>query len=216
MTSLHERNALGMLARLEAASGGLETLADYRHGLRDRRWPDAYVDAIGQVFRCRPASWPAEQIAAFAVVHGWITTGRIAVVTIKGASGPGADACREDNAAELAELPKPFRADLNMTQNCADDDGTMTWDEPVMANVAGSLALIPPATVPVPLEVGTSDPSRTFLHVFQEGGVARWAYGQHEIWILVNLGDRSGTVLSKRHLAYKAAQQDPAHPEEGN
>jgi hypothetical protein len=48
----------------------------------------------------------------------------------------------------------------------------------------------------VPLEVGYTLPSRTATHLTMEGAVARWAYDDNEICLLLDLpriGEMAGT-----------------------
>ena len=81
-----------------------------------------------------------------------------------------------------------------MSQNGADCDGTLSWDEPVNLwralgvrvlhekGLYGSLhAPFEVRPWSVPLEVGYTLPSRTAAHLTVEGAVARWAYDDNEM-----------------------------------
>jgi hypothetical protein len=159
-----------------------------------------YVAAAGQMHRVDPGNWPIHQVAAFLEVHAAVGAGRYALIEVEVGAAPLADAEREANAAALADLPEPFTATLDMDQSGADEDGEVAWSAPItvvwstgVAFSAGCRKTEPltvPATVPpsrIPLEVGTTMPSRTLMHLEQDGGVARWAYGSTDLYLLLNL-----------------------------
>ncbi|MFD1309073.1 hypothetical protein [Streptomyces kaempferi] len=100
----------------------------------------------------------------------------------------------------MSDLPVPFVAELDVEQNAADEDGTLSWTEeiivtrstgvPYTAACASRETVTIPTVMPsyrVPLEVGTTKPSRTLLHLEEDGGVARWAYGSQDLYVLLNL-----------------------------
>ncbi|MGH8916774.1 MAG: hypothetical protein ACRD0H_00260, partial [Actinomycetes bacterium] len=159
-----------------------------------------YVDAVGQIHRCTPSTWPVHQVAAFLQLHSRINAGHYAKVLVGVDVLPRPDADRAGNASALSDLPVPFAAELDMNQNGADDDGTVSWGESITVTrstgvpFAAGCTRTSPVTVPVdlrpfrvPLEVGTTMPSRTLLHLEEDGGVARWAYGSTDLYVLLNL-----------------------------
>jgi hypothetical protein len=160
-----------------------------------------YVAAAGQMHRLKPEQWPIHQIAAFLDIHAAVGAGRYGLVEVEVGAAPLPDAERAANDRALASLPKPFTAALDMDQNGADEDGTVAWAEPITVVRSTSLTFssscqqMEPITVPatvhpsrIPLEVGTTLPSRTLVHLEQDGGVARWAYGSTDLYLLLNLG----------------------------
>jgi hypothetical protein len=164
----------------------------------------AYADSLGSSARFSPSRWPVHQTAAFAYLHTLIGTGRVAFVPIDTGGAPGPDADRIGNAALLERTCPPFRAELDMTQNGADHDGALEWDQPIrLERSTGSFyyedacasttqsRLTYLATAGrgwAPLEVGDSWPSRTLLHLWQFGAVARWPYRSKHILLFINFG----------------------------
>ena len=199
MRTEHERAAGKLARRLLGTPEGAHSLHLAYKGVSER-WEREYVDAIGQHYiysdRC---DWPLEQIACFALVHGYLGNGTVGRVLVRAGGEPGRDSDREHNAGLLAEMPEPFVAELDMSQNCADSDGVLRWTEPIQVHVAtteredgvgGECAVLAPAVIRpgrVPLEVGSTMPSRTALHLREDRGVAHWPYGSDWIWLLVRM-----------------------------
>lgn len=164
----------------------------------------AYADSLGSSARFRPSRWPVHQTAAFAFLHALIGAGKVAWVPISTGGTPGPDRDRTGNAALLQDTCPPFSAELDMTQNGADSDGTLDWDQPIqLERSTGAyfyedgcrsttqsrltyLATVQPAWAP--LEVGDSWPSRSLMHLAQFGAVARWPYGSKYILLFINFG----------------------------
>jgi hypothetical protein len=209
----HENWAGLALERFLGTPDGCEALRLARQGLRAGQWDDEYIAAVGQHGILDPASWPEEQVAAFAEVHALIYGGHVATVLVGTGSEPGRDADREGNAAVLATLPRPFRATVNMTQQFQQGNGTLSWDEPIRVSLATGLIerlpggstcpltasfKIPPGSAV--LEIGSSLPSRTWSHLIDRAGrVARWPYGYDRLRLMVNLDETS-------MIGYRAAE----------
>jgi hypothetical protein len=201
MGTVHKFMAQSSLERFEETPGGLELLHRARRGLCDGQWTDDYVSAIGQHPLSRPDPWPVEQIAAFLEVHTLLLTGSVAEALIGVGRRPRRDADREENAAALARLPHPFRAEVDLEQNNRQGDGTLFWDCPIPLTLWTGLIGYQPdgSTHPLPLqfhippgqavlEIGSSQPSRTLAHLINAtGNVARWPYGCRQIRLFVNL-----------------------------
>ena len=201
MTTSHERGAHAVLDRLLTNEATAATLVRARQHLASGTYySPEYVDAFGQLHRHTPGRWPVHQVAAFVRIHTGVCAGQFARVQVEVGATPGPDAARDDNAAALADLPEPFTAVLDMEQNAADQDGFITWDEDITVTRATGASFMAecsrkePLTMPalvrplqVPLEVGTTMPSRTLLHLEEDGGVARWAYGSKDLYIILNL-----------------------------
>lgn len=170
----------------------------------DEQLGSAYADSVGSSARFRPSRWPVHQTAAFAFIHSLIGGGKVAYTPISTGGAPGPDADRIGNAHLLEQTHPPFRADLDMTQNGADFDGTLKWDQPIHlgrsvgafyyedgCRNSGKTCLEYRATTGpswAPLEVGDSWPSRTLMHLWQFGAVARWPYGSKVILLFINYG----------------------------
>lgn len=208
MSTGHEYGAEKLLDRMMDHQGASRTLAETRRRFKlpadhPGAFGDEYTAVIGQTFRVGPANWPMEQMAAFTAVHTKICVGEVLQVLIGGADtdgGPFADKRRDDNAAKLADLPEPFQAEVDRSQNGADYDGTLKWHAPIQMDGATDAVFLPPcsramkqplaivSTVSAgwaPLEIGYTMPSRTMLHLLQHGSVARWPYGSDTIRLLV-------------------------------
>jgi hypothetical protein len=176
-------------------------LQQARHGLRAGQWQDEYVDAIGQHPTIDPASWPEEQIAAFIEAHLLVVGGSVAELLVSTGGEPLPDADREGNQAILANLPRPFTAEVDMKQHNKEGDGRLRWSEPIhvalLTGLIGRQAdgttwplpvrfLVPPGSAI--LEIGSTLPSRTWSHlVNRTGRVARWPYGYSRIRLMLNL-----------------------------
>lgn len=199
--TVHISAARTALDRMMSEPAGVKAVHSVHQGLRTGRWSKEYVDSIGQHGVRSATSWPMEQVAAFAEIHAMITSGLVAMVPVSTGAPPRRDVDREANAAALANLPHPFTASVNMDQQCGDFDGTVEWSEPIGVSLATRLIecepggvtrpisvhyMIPPGDAP--LEIGSSLPSRTLMHLAMEGGsVARWPYGQSRFRLFVNL-----------------------------
>lgn len=195
-----------VLLNPEAAAVFAETRVKLRADLAN----EEYVAWIGQTPR-GPSSWTHEQVAAYLAVHAGLGSGRYAKVTIEVGATPGADADREGNAQKLMHVAPPFVAMLDMGQNGADCDGTLHWGQEIKVEKSTGIPLIDhgektpvnmihsvnPASVP--LEVGYTKPSRTLMHLTQYVGVARWAYGDERICLLLNV-DKAWGRLGRRSV----------------
>ncbi|MFG2400837.1 hypothetical protein [Streptomyces lydicus] len=206
--TVHEDAAQTMLGELQADSEGVAMLAGLSSSLREGAYNRQLIAWVGQTQR-DPAYWPEHQVAALSHVLDGLAYGRIVRRRIPVGAVPGPDADRQGNAARLRGVEAPFRAQLDMSQNGADCDGTFSWDKSI--NLWRSLgvrvvhehglygSLHAPFEVRpwrVPLEVGYTLPSRTAAHLMLEGAVARWAYEDEEICLLLDvarLGKTAGT-----------------------
>ena len=200
MSSVHVEMAENLLADFMGTPDGARAFQVYVAGIRDDRWDDFYRESIHQ--HHWREHFPLEQIAAFAHAHSDIMSGRVAQVqlTTFGAT-PLRDADRAANAKALAELPRPFIADVDLDQNCADSDGHLRWVEPIRVEVSTGIPYSDPCgheqplilvrTIEpgsVPLEIGTTHASNTLFHLRCDRGVARWPYGHDRINLFVKLG----------------------------
>lgn len=209
-----------MTVHVDLAEGFLE---DFRkepaamaalHELRERHikgemdeggiYGTGYADALGSSARFAPKRWPLHQHAAFLELHALVGSGAVTYTCISTGGTPGPDADRTGNAARLAKTHDRFKARLDMEQNGADADGTLSWSGPLQVsrptgaffypsdcrNAPQSILVYPSevAEGSAPLEVGDSWPSRTLMHLWQYRAVARWPYGSNLIWLFLNVG----------------------------
>lgn len=209
MTTVHqeaaEQAALGSATDPEGAAA----LRDFRDGLKTGRWSLSYVNAIGQDYRLDPDRWPLAQIYAFMRVHSMLMDGEIAQVQISTDGGPVADENRTENQRRLNDLLGPFVAMVDPDQGTdSDGDGHLEWDEPIQVEQSMGVPyidlatgeqspLLKVATMPsgrVPLEIGTTFPSKTFEHLARFKGLARWPYGSDCIHLFVRTRPRRSAL----------------------
>lgn len=197
--TIHEDAARALLDRYMTDPGAAAVLAETRRDFVSRDFDEQYTARIGQTQR-HPAYWPLHQVAAYLAVHTGLMSGAYAHVLIGIDETPGPDADREGNAAKLTRINDAFHATLDMHQNGADSDGRLRWDAAIEVEKSTGVGLLDPqhSTTPinlahrigpssVPLEVGYSQPSVTFLHLHRHGGVARWAYDDDRVCLLVDV-----------------------------
>lgn len=221
MTTIHERGAYAVLDRMLTLEPTAAALVRTRNRLAaGDHFTPGFVSAVGQIHRKDlPARWPVHQVAAFLDIHAGVGAGRYAIVQVEVGTAPRPDAQRAANARALADLPEPFTAELDLAQNAADEDGMVAWSEDIVATRSTGVAYtacctaresltIPTVLRPcsVPLEVGTTMPSRTLLHLEEDGGVARWAYDSTDLYVLLNLGH----PLIPAHRPYAVSHQSSA------
>ncbi|MFJ3083006.1 hypothetical protein ACIPJG_25075 [Streptomyces halstedii] len=208
--TVHEDAAQVLLRERQADPDSASMLAKMSASLYEGAYNRQLIGWVGQTQR-DPAYWPPHQVAALMDVLDGLAYGRIVRRRVPIGASPGPDADRQGNAAKLNAVSPPFRVKLDMSQNGADCDGTLSWDEPVNLwralgvrvvhekGLHGSLhAPFEVRPWRVPLEVGYTLPSRTAAHLMMEGAVARWAYDDNEICLLLDLSRIGGTVGTRR------------------
>jgi len=218
----HVATARMLLDTMTEDPDGGEALGLAYAGIRTGRWGAGYTAAIGQSER-HGLDWPMEQVAAFAMVHSKMMAGDAAQVMIstRGAM-PERDAEREANAAALADLPRPFRARVDLHQDKHPGDGMLYWDEPIRVTAMTGLIdrTADGETFPIPLrmmippgkailEIGSTLASRTWTHIEEWGGVARWPYGEPFLYLFVNLGPTLSEQIAAM-IPRKRLTGDPA------
>ena len=201
--TLHEDLAIEHMHKMMSSPEGVGLVYDYYTGIRGR-WSRDYVDMLGQHHvHSSVATWPLDQIWSFGWLHTAIETGRVGFIRVRTGGTPHSDKMRKINADMLAILPEPFEGEVDMAQNGAPCDGSFRWTRPIKVETSTERTKITPdggirtITAPVaikpgelPLEIGDTFPSRTILHLAEEGGVARWPYGTDWISILVDMTRR--------------------------
>jgi hypothetical protein len=180
---------------------GAKALHVYVDGLRQDRWDADYRDAIGQHAWLESDQWPMEQVAAFMMVHHLLMEGEFAQITINVGHEPQHDGARAANREALRELPDPFVATVDQTQGTSSHgDGWLRWTEsirvmqslgvPFTDLASGHMAPVRQITAAppkhVPLEIGTTLPSKTWEHL-RGWGVARWPYNSEVITLFVRM-----------------------------
>jgi hypothetical protein len=199
VTTLHERAAHDYLYESMADPRSADLLSLWTRRLRDGEADLADFSVYGQTPE-RFGRWPMEQLCCAVAMHSYVNAGFYACYPLEIGTDPGPDAERERNAAALATVRRPFRADVDLEQNGAAQDGWLTWTAPIPLVRSTGVALLDPVhgEEPVmaprligpagaPIEIGYTKPSRTLAHLIEEGAVARWPYGQGHMTLIVNL-----------------------------
>lgn len=147
-------------------------------------WSDQYVNSIGQKHHKGITLLDAW---AFLEVHADLHTGKLALLYIPLGETPYPDRAVTQNQSCLDGLPLPFSAQfIPQSGGSADDDGVFKWSRPIRMiqhplSPDRRACIAKPRTVP--LEVGTTEFTKTLLHA-RTTGVARWPYDSDNITLL--------------------------------
>lgn len=193
--TLHERIAeTSMEDYVGRDPAWLSFLYGFGKELAEGRWSDGYADVIGE--GCPGRRLPLHQVHAMVMVNSFIHDGDVMVARIHVGTTPGPDKAIKDNNRKLKHLPRPFRAFFSPGPR-KDGDGVLSWDEPVVFDPiacrgdetgpceASAKQAVVIARGAVPLEVGSTRPSRTYMHLLERSfAVARWPYGSEFVFVL--------------------------------
>jgi hypothetical protein len=194
--------------RMMARPGGPDLVATLTANVVNGYYSDELCDVMGTGrSRSGPRSLPIEQILLIGLAHVEICSGQIIRTMVRADGEPHADSGRHANALALSDLPHPFTAQVDLTQYNCDSDGTMSWAEPIEASSytadqddhrAGLQEIVVADPRSVPLEIGSTLPSRTLMHLREARGVARWPYGTDwiHVWLAVGPDHRTFPSLS--------------------
>lgn len=178
------------------------------NNLRNKLYTRDYVDTIMQT----GGSYTPSDILAFSHIHYHIGVGNIVRLTVDVGHEPQGDGALEQNNRSLATLPKLFEAQF------LPEKGSAAWDDGFFSGKGN--AIFERTTIPtyqhldkylvidlynqwIPLEVGTTQGHISYLHLFFEGALARWAYGSTQIvvFLLVNQLPNHRARVWKYHKA---------------
>lgn len=175
------------------------------------RW---YFDLIGTHYKgVRSLTLP--QVHAAVLVNGMLHSGEVKIATINLREVPLSDSQEKGNQAKLLRLPSPFEALVCCERGRgADDDGQVAWRKPARFDPLSCEGGDEPEPCPcttmapeeirqgcVPLEIGTTLPSKTLVHLKLDGGVARWPYGSEKVYVMktrTTTASRIGAALNKK------------------
>ncbi len=114
----------------------------------------------------------------FAQIYTRFLDGTLLIATVPVGTGPAKDTAVVENQLCLSKgLPEEFEATV-WNGNYAGSDGILKWKQPigfVDDDVSRVSTTIEPRSVP--LEIGTTKSSCTWVHLLRERGLARWPYG---------------------------------------
>lgn len=160
------RAIVGRLNDREASSSVLDHVVTqpWHRGRSD--WYDAAaLDMVGSLLRV-----------------GWLVAAIVPVGHI-----PGRDRDEDGNQRKLGSLSPPFSAWC--AAGSGEDDGRLEWAEPVVVRheMDGNRELLVEyGPSGVPLEIGHTNPETTIWHLQNDGGVARWPYGEDRLTLLLS------------------------------
>lgn len=174
---------------------GLKKLALMGKLTRSTKWK-WLIDAFGQPF----GGWNPGHLAFLSRLCELWVIGELAIGRLPVGSTPYRDRQRHENQQALEALRSIEGPELSAVvdrdqKTSSDGDGDLRWDAEIVLGIrdrsqkgeAGDawayLDPMPPG-VAVPLEIGYTDPTTTYLHVYR-GGVARWAYGSTDVVLIV-------------------------------
>lgn len=172
------------LDRIDRETGYLTLLRDcarkmncgeFRHGGDD--WAHVIVQKWNEEYDVFDAH-------CFLEIWWRIQRHEVAVIPLGPIPPPSNDRNREHNNGAMASLPSPFSGVF--VGGTGDDDGCISWNEPLTAGEAFPEA-IPPGSLP--LEVGYTAAWTTLRHWFYGFGVARWPYGSERLYLLIRVHD---------------------------
>lgn len=153
---------------------------------------------VGQVHRDVES---LEQLWCRGQVEYLLAQGRVRLISVPVGAQPRRDLDADANqqALEQGLAPHPVVVRVHASTGGLPDDGWVRWDgelELLAADEADAGAE-PAAVLPrahAPLEVGSTLPSRTLLHLLEDGAVWRWPYKSDRLWLLAAVGpcERSG------------------------
>lgn len=153
MRTLHERAVTGTVQEALSVPEWRSALSAVLVAIRERRYPQWFVDFVVQRGRGDLDVVDAYCVAA---VLARYRKGELSFFRVAVGSAPKPDADREGNQRLLRALPPPLTATVDPG---TDDDG---WFQDGKSSV--------------PLEIGTTASSRTLMHLEFRDGLARWPY----------------------------------------
>lgn len=161
-----------------------QILVEITKNLRDGSYGQDYVDAIFQKYR---STYDVYDALKFGQIHQDIMSGRILTVTIELGSCPHKDYEAEKNQMALMGVEKSGPFSATFTGGLGDNDGFLSWSEPIyMVRLSDNKEiLIKPGRAP--LEVGYTNVETTFNHLQSELWLARWPYHSENITLLANI-----------------------------
>lgn len=180
--SSHQAAGDKLAERFLRESGGGTVLADADAWRRDPANRDL-CDIYAQPF----SAWTPGQLAALSLL---ITAGRAGDIEITGVEvgqEPRRDSARRENQMALSQLPHGIKAEVYIEGDCHDSDGDVDIPDGLQIVDTTEQAATPAQArgwTKIPLEIGHTDATRTWLHLCQEGALARWPYGSDVLYVV--------------------------------
>jgi hypothetical protein len=155
------------------------------------------TNAFGQPF----AGWDPGQLAYLYRLYEFWVMGELAITRLPIDCAPYGDRQRQANQAalnalELLSTPEGyfpgFSAWVNPDQKTSGyGDGQLRWEQPIEMGIRipgepyQACGLAKPPISGVPLEIGSTDTTTSYMHLLQGVGLARWAYGSTSVILMV-------------------------------
>lgn len=207
MRTVHEQSAAHLLDAMIEHPGASRTFIETRRRLKlPSSHPAAfgrdYIATLGQLACITPAQWPLEQVAAFTALHTKICAGEPPSPDRRcsharrsqgrrATQGERAGARTPARPISCRRRPHPewWRRRRNAEMGRAHSHGRcersgLPWPLPLGPETAGADRAYSRGRLG-PLEIGSTTPSKTLLHLLEAGAVARWPYGSDHICLLV-------------------------------
>lgn len=181
MTTAHAYAGETLAKKMRGAPGGRELLAWAEDWLRDPA-NKTLRHIYGDPYR----GWISGQVAALVnlIIAG--RRGRFQIASIPVGVKPARDSAREANREALADLPCGITAVVHTDPDGrgSESDGYLSIPDALDIVDDDGSRMAADAWDHVPLEIGYTDATRTYLHLAQEGAVARWPYGHDHLYVL--------------------------------
>ena len=162
-------------------------LLDYVDALAKGEFERRYVKAIVQNWR-RAHDVTIYDAYDFAQVHTLIVKGVVAIYALRMPATPGPDRDIIGNNRALSKVIRKHKADVitgapvefeaEFDNKCLESDGYFGWTGTITCSYESDNSHVFVSDRQVPLEVGSTSGSRTLGHLIEDGGVARWPYGE--------------------------------------
>lgn len=192
MSTLHSRVVHKLVEREMASDPAFaRCVGQYRQRLEAGFFDQCHVTKFVQRYEGQ-RTFSLEEAYAFSQCHALCLTGQVLYQAIEVGVCPGPDDDHDAMNAVLGDLPGPFRGVFLGSK--MDDDGRLEWSGPIRMNRGAAVfggdqvveeVIVPPGSVP--LEVGTTQGSRSLTHLRLDGGMARWPYGSEILWVFKTL-----------------------------
>lgn len=201
----HERSFEQVVEDLmESDPRVVQTLLQARRLMREGRWEGWYIDQWCQGNRSGLSQFA--ELYSFLQYHTYTCCGWLLRCTIGVGAEPYADAEMPRNDELLRNLPAPFTAEAWGGKE--QEDGLLRWSEPIRCEkltfVDGKpnveIVMVDPKPGMAALEIGSTQGSKSWSHLFYETGLARWPYGQKAITLFLLTDDSPMRQYQRKSL----------------
>jgi hypothetical protein len=181
-TTIEQAVQIAVDGLIEEDARVLRVLSEGAGRMNHGQYEQAYLEAICQKFM---GAYDIYDAFCFWRINILLVTKQLLYLRVPLGHFPLNDDRVEGNNLFLSKLPSPFKAVF--WGGLLECDGKLDWSEAVEMYEADTNHpfLVRPGYDGVPLEVGRTSAQRSLFHFIESGGLARWPYGQDEIWLFV-------------------------------